>query len=411
MRGSPVRDGRERSDAERWERSARFWLRAYPPRWRAARADEVLAVLMDLAAPGARRVGIGAALDLLRGGWATRWREHPPFWTWFTYRWDRRIPARYREWAADDIAGRLYPLRSLMRVVYLVPVVTMQVEQAYSHPESALLPWWAWLSLYAAPFLVVSLAVGERNRERARRLHLSAEAGDPLGPGVFVARPTPRLRVRAHRAAPRVVLALALAGLISTVGALLAPIMLGAVPVDGEPYPQTSEILVVSPRGMALGVALVLVTALGLGLVRARRAAPRLAGALPDRPAQPDRVLTASNRRADVWTAIGLLAVAGDAWLEATGRLVLSLSAIVAVVAWVMLPKMIVLARYRDPLPGLPPLSWSDLVCAAGGATPPVDLPLAVVGPYEGPAVPGAVVEVWPWRAGPAGPPWPPAPA
>ncbi len=162
---------------------------------------------------------------------------------------------------------------------------------------------------------------------------------------------------------------------------------------------------------MALVVALVLIAALGLGLVRARRAARRLPQALAGRPVQPNRVLTASNRQADVWTAIGLLAVAGDAWLEGSGRLVLSLSVIVAVVAWAMLPTMIVLARYRDAVPGLPPLSWSDLRCAAGGATPPVDVPLAVVGPYEGPAVPGAVVEVWPWRGGPVEPPWPPAPA
>jgi len=391
-------------DAARFERSARFWLRAYPPRWRRARADEVLAVLMDLAAPGARRVGIGTALDLLRGGWATRWREHPPLWTWFTYRWDKRIPRRYRAWAADDIAGWAYPMRRVASVYWIYVVLMVQ---SLMSPGAGGLRWWIWLVVMVALLGLSMVVVPEKNRDRARQRHLAAEAGEPLGPGVFVARPTPRPRVCADRAAPRVVTALAVAALISTAGAVLAPIMLGAVPVDGEPYPQTSEILVVSPRGMALGVAVVLVAALGLGLVRARRAARRLPQALADRPVQPNRVLTTSNRQADVWTAIGLLAVAGDAWLEGSGRLVLSLSVIVAVVAWAMLPTMIVLARYRDAVPGLPPLSWSDLVCAAGGATPPVDLPLAVVGPYEGPVAPGAVVEVWPWRGGPIEPPWP----
>ena len=60
------------------ERSVVFWLRVYPLRWRAARSAEVAAVLADLASPAPRRLHARAAIGLVRGGWATRWREHPP---------------------------------------------------------------------------------------------------------------------------------------------------------------------------------------------------------------------------------------------------------------------------------------------------------------------------------------------
>ena len=106
--------------ADRYERSARFWLRAYPPRWRRLHGDEALAVLLDLApAPddaGAPH-GIGAreAWGLVRAGWALRRREHPPLGRWLLYRlFDARLPARYWWWVADDIHGVLYPWRVTM---------------------------------------------------------------------------------------------------------------------------------------------------------------------------------------------------------------------------------------------------------------------------------------------------------
>ena len=53
-------------------RSIRFWMRAYPRRWRAVRGEELLWLVVDLAGADARRLGAGAAIDLVRGGWATR---------------------------------------------------------------------------------------------------------------------------------------------------------------------------------------------------------------------------------------------------------------------------------------------------------------------------------------------------
>jgi hypothetical protein len=86
--------------------SIEFWMRAYPRRWRQARGQELVDVVVDLAGPGAQRLDARSAFDLVRGGWATRWREHPLPHTWLLYRtFDRRIPMAYRSWALDDIDG------------------------------------------------------------------------------------------------------------------------------------------------------------------------------------------------------------------------------------------------------------------------------------------------------------------
>ena len=96
-----------------FERSVEFWLRAYPLRWRAARSAEVAAVLADLAGPAPHRLDARAALGLVRGGWATRWREHPPLGAYLRYRlvnW--RLPAQFDGWVRDERAGHLIGLRS-----------------------------------------------------------------------------------------------------------------------------------------------------------------------------------------------------------------------------------------------------------------------------------------------------------
>ena len=52
----------------RFERSVRRYLRAYPRRWRLRRADEMVALLADLADPGATRVDVRTAAGLVRRG-------------------------------------------------------------------------------------------------------------------------------------------------------------------------------------------------------------------------------------------------------------------------------------------------------------------------------------------------------
>ncbi|MHB1489664.1 MAG: hypothetical protein ACYCTH_04110, partial [Cellulomonas sp.] len=129
------------------EEKVQLWMRAYPRRWRAARGAELLGVVVDLAGPGARRLGVRAVVDLVRGGWATRWRERPPLHVWLGYRFlGLRIPSAYRAWALDDIDGRGYLLRD--QPVTLAILVSGWV--------TAPAPWW-WGLLAAAPRAIVDL--------------------------------------------------------------------------------------------------------------------------------------------------------------------------------------------------------------------------------------------------------------
>ena len=89
---SPAGDADTLAQAQIVE-SIEFWMRAYPRRWRQARGQELVDVVVDLAGSGAKRLDPRSAFDLVRGGWTTRWREHPLPHTWLLYRmFDRRIP-------------------------------------------------------------------------------------------------------------------------------------------------------------------------------------------------------------------------------------------------------------------------------------------------------------------------------
>ena len=91
----------------RYEQRCRTLLRAYPPRYRAARGAELLGPLLDVATPGRDTPSIRESCDVVRGGLMTRWRARPPVWRWLLYRvLDVRLPHAYRWWARDDILGR-----------------------------------------------------------------------------------------------------------------------------------------------------------------------------------------------------------------------------------------------------------------------------------------------------------------
>ncbi|QAY70522.1 hypothetical protein [Xylanimonas protaetiae] len=155
-----------------FERSARFWLNAYPRRWRELHGDEATGVLEEVALGGAeglpRRLPRAEIVGLLKAGWALRWREHPPFWRWLAYRvLARRLPAAYWWWAADDIRSPWYPVvEGVGRFAAIVVgwLGWFLVPSLRGYGIYALDPWWC--VVYAALF--ASMAFLARNSWRRR---------------------------------------------------------------------------------------------------------------------------------------------------------------------------------------------------------------------------------------------------
>ncbi|MCB2174543.1 MAG: hypothetical protein KQH57_01915 [Actinomycetales bacterium] len=388
-----------------FERSARFWLRAYPPRWRRKHAEEALGVLTDLAEPEARRVGVRAALGLLLAGWAVRWRGRPPLHRWLGYRaLGLRMPREYREWVADDIEGHWYGLRQGNALLMVAAGVVI----ARSGEGSAAVVLAPWLS----GAVVVAAVQGRRGREMAREKYLVAEPGEPLLPGTYVAMGVPRPRVAARWAASRLVGLLTVCGLAATGALLGARVMVGAVPIAGKPYPATFEVGVV-PAGatglVLIGAAAALAAVGTLLAARVRRVIGGRTARLPD---QPDREVRSPGWWADVSLVAVALAVSADAWAEVAGRTPLLLGPAVAVVVALALPVAVVLLRHGGALgwraPGGAELAWADLRWVVRhDAAPPLDRPVGRVRRWDGPYVPGQVV-LGPQRSDP---PWPPVTA
>jgi len=96
---------------ERFVRSARFWLRAYPRRWRAVRAPEMTEVLADLTGSGARRLDVRGAPMWCAAAWATGGASTDASAHVRVSDVGRRLPARYDAWVWDDLTGALYGVR------------------------------------------------------------------------------------------------------------------------------------------------------------------------------------------------------------------------------------------------------------------------------------------------------------
>lgn len=153
MTNSASSDRPTNSDrAARFERSAQFWMRAYPLRWRTTFGANLLSVLHDVTAPGAKRVPAREAVGIVRAGWALRWREHPPLKNWLAYRFiGIRLPARYRFWAMDDVLGPLYTLRANWFALPILVGSAPNFVQSLSVSDPIYLDWIAW----SLPFLLV----------------------------------------------------------------------------------------------------------------------------------------------------------------------------------------------------------------------------------------------------------------
>ena len=340
-------------------RSIEFWMRAYPPRWRAARGEELLDLVVDLAGPETRRLGARAALDLLRGGWATRWREHPPFHTLLLYRiFEYRIPNAYRSWAQDDIDGSLYLLRRNLPIFLCVPVMLVGFR-----------PWPSGLVL--SFFFVFNAVFGQgkgpdRLRRDARLKHLMPLAGEPLVEGMLLAWDVPVERPSARSA-------LAWAVLVS--GAVVA-----------------LSVAVAAVKGWSLALPILLL-ALVAGVLVAAVARRRLIRLLGECPAQPYRVVRPLSVAGKVSLLVYFLFAAYVASVDLTAPFSTGLSVLTGAAALILLPgalAALVVVRRADARD----LAGHDVwLMAVRGRPAALDLPVPALRPLPGPVPEGAVVQ------------------
>ncbi|WP_336921758.1 hypothetical protein [Aquipuribacter sp. SD81] len=148
---------RGQASEDAYERSARQWLRAFPPRWRAAREDEVVGVLLDTRPDGAATLGAAARWDLLRSAVAWRLRHRPPFVVWLLWRLGfSRMPEAHVGWALDDLSGRLYGLWSTLWSWQFLGFAVFVAPHARSGG------WWWWLPAAVWSVALLLGAVGDR---------------------------------------------------------------------------------------------------------------------------------------------------------------------------------------------------------------------------------------------------------
>jgi hypothetical protein len=396
---SPADDAHAVAEAQ-IVKSTEFWVRAYPRRWREARGQELVDVVVDLAGPGAQRLDARSAFDLVRGGLATRWREHPLPHTWLLYRIsDRRIPVAYRSWALDDIDGFWYPMRRYLGAawpVLLMVLITSRPTGSGAIPTLVLVALMLASSMFLTP---------QWFRSRARLKHVAPRFGEVPVEGAMVAWDVPRQRVNARSGLTWVVFLLGTTGTSSVVAVLLAPKVLLTIFKLNSPDmggPGFGWDNVVAPMGGHRFVAVsILSVALGFGALGAVAVQRRLGRLLDERPNQPYRVLrpvTASGKAGVLFSTLLIVALV---WLEVSGQIALGLSMVPGTVALLLLPGALVallVTRRADAHD----LAGRDVWwIATRGRIPTVDQPVRGLRPSPGPA-PGSV-QVQP--LGPTNPP------
>ena len=163
------------SAAESLERSARFWLRAYPRRWRVAFGEDFVGVLAEVSDPGTVRVPAREAAAIVKGGWALRLREHPPLLRWLGYRFlDVRLPLQYQHWVVDDILGRFWGARLMSSALILWVVIALNL--LVNDDTKALMGYVGFIAVLSVGFsLLLAGPFGTSKRRAAWQRHVSPE--------------------------------------------------------------------------------------------------------------------------------------------------------------------------------------------------------------------------------------------
>jgi Family of unknown function (DUF5313) len=167
--GSDPDAGLDVAAAQRRRRQLHRLLRAYPVPWRQQRGAELIGTVLDLT-PDDRRLGWRLRADLVRGGWVTRLREHPPPLRWLAYRFGVRLPPRWQAWVRQDVLGRFFLVR-LLPVTSAPPLVALWADIRFFHDRL----WWIPFSTVTA----LNLVALRRARGSALRRHGLADDGQP----------------------------------------------------------------------------------------------------------------------------------------------------------------------------------------------------------------------------------------
>ncbi|MCL1872059.1 MAG: hypothetical protein FWF90_16825 [Promicromonosporaceae bacterium] len=159
-----------------FERSARFWLNAYPQRWREQHGDELLGVLEEAASQESvelpPRLPRTEVIALVRAGWSLRRREHPPLLPWLGYRmFRRRLPLRNWRWVVDDIRSPLYPFVSDLGRAPFMALYLTYVAKTSDDPFGWFRSPLFWILLMASSAAVAFVA-RQWNRRRAWLRHV-----------------------------------------------------------------------------------------------------------------------------------------------------------------------------------------------------------------------------------------------
>lgn len=164
---------------------AGFWIRAFPKRFRRARGEELLATLEE----NEQRLTVRTVLDLVRAGWAERWRTRPPIHRWIAYRFGRKLPSEYRAWMLDDLDGWIGP-RSAVSCCALPMMMQLPIDLTLLLDRSPYPVWRLWFDLVLfGSMLLLTQVFSRRLRETTLKRHgLDPLTREPF-PGWF---PDPR---------------------------------------------------------------------------------------------------------------------------------------------------------------------------------------------------------------------------